>query len=276
MSLPDNFSPVEHLQDTARRIYNRDVRDWFGDLGDESWTPSIGAPRASLRTACTHREDDSLQATLARMMLFEATIRQRFTDQGVEVTDRTPHVIRRSRPKVRLFFLEDYGDVEPGYEAITGEIGFRLMTQTAETLSLGEVTTYANKVKTAFASGAGFVWRKGKVMCAYSDWEKGYQLQLLCRDKSEGKRVVEQVLDIQSDAPDWSKLSVSENDQPSSAYPTVPPSENILGKVRKLPRRRPIADVRFQYATLHILGLNNPTCLVDRSLTFPNPVVKAS
>lgn len=275
MALPNQFSPVEHFQDNARKVYNRDVKDWFSDLGDENWNPTIGTPRGSLRVACTHREDDSVDLTVGRMLLFEATIRQRYTDRNVGTTIQSPNVIRRTRPKVRLYFLEDYADVDPDYEPVAGEIGFRLMNETTAGLSEANALALANKIRTAFASGPGFVWRKGRIMCAYSDWERGYQLQILARTKAEGKRVIEQVLDIQSHSPDWENLSVGENDQPSSAYPIVPPTERILGKTRKLPRRRPSADVRFQYATLHLAGVNNPYCLVDRSLSFPNPLVRA-
>ncbi len=133
-------------------------------------------------------------------------------------------------------------------------------------------TTYANKVKTAFAQPS-FVWKKGKELYSYTDWDKGYQLQLLCRNETEARRVVEQVLDIQSHSPNWERLRKNEAVDAASSYPTIPGTQTILGKSRKKPRRRPIADVRFQYALLHVHGLPRAITLVDRSGLFANPVV---
>lgn len=110
-------------------------------------------------------------------------------------------------------------------------------------------------------------------MCTYTDWEKGYQLQLLSRSEAEGRRVVEQVLDIQQDSPDWSYFNTKENAEPSQAFPTVPGRERVYGELRRQPRRRPIAEVRFQMALLHVIGVPAPVVLTDRSGTYPNPLV---
>jgi hypothetical protein len=117
------------------------------------------------------------------------------------------------------------------------------------------------------------VWRKGKTMCSYSDWDKGYQLQLLCRDATEGRRIVEQILDIQNDTPEWSYFNTTNNAEPSQAFPTIPNIDRAYGANRRQPRRRPIADIRFQFAQLHVLGVPTPLTLVDRTSTFPNPLV---
>ena len=66
------------------------------------------------------------------------------------------------------------------------------------------------------ASG-GYVWRKGKVRASYSDWDKGYQFQLLCRNESDARTLIGKVLDIQGHTPDWENLNISENSEPASA-----------------------------------------------------------
>jgi len=276
MPLPDNFSPAEHLQDVTLKVQNRLVKEEFSDLGDETWDADITTSRGSLRVACTHLDTDSIDMTLVRLWLFYGCLRK--------AKDFHPHIygipvtsfkeLRKYKPQISLFFLEDHNDIEPGYSPITGEISFRLMNQESNSLSMSEVTNYANRIKTQFATASGFIWKKGKEMVSYTDWKKGYQLQLLCRDKAEGRRVIEQVLDIQAHTPDWKNMNKSGNEEPASAYPTIPPTEIILGKPRRLPRRRPIADVRFQYALLDLHELPNPICLVDRSHTFNRPVVE--
>lgn len=274
MSLPAEFSPTEHLQDTIKRIYNGEVREWFADV--TSADLDINTPRSSLRTACMHAEADTMDMTLGRQLLFDMVVKQRFMSASGSgrARDLSYNVLRRAKPKITLHFIEDLEAVDAGYSQVEGSIGFRLMNQTTTTLSLAEATTYGNKIKTLFCSSRGFVWRKGKEMCSYTDWEKGYQLQLLCRTKEEGKRVVEQVLDVQGHTPEWENFNYSQNERPSEAFPTVPPSQSILGKTRKLPRRRPVGDVRFQYAFLDIAGLPTPICICDRSGRFTEALVK--
>jgi len=266
-------SPSEHLQDTIRRTYNPEVREWFADITTDN--PDISTPRGSLRTACTHAENDTMDMTLSRMLLFDMVVKQRFQAQlSSSDRDLNYRVLRRTRPRVKLFFLEDLKDVEKGFQPITGEISFRLMNQTSTTMSEAEAKQIGTRIKSLFGASGGFVWRKGKELFSYTDWDKGYQLQLLARNKTEGKRIVEQVLDIQQHNPDWEFFNRTENEEPSTAFPTLPPTETILSKRRRLPRRRPIADVRFQYATLKVAGLPNEICLFDRSGRFPTALVK--
>ena len=275
MSLPPNFSAAEHLQDTIRRVYNEEVREWFADITNTNL--DITTPRSSLRTACTHQENDTVNMTISRQLLFDLVIKQRFLQgQGSGDRDLNYTVLRRTRPRVKLFFLEDLDDVEKGFQPMTGEISFRLMNQTTTTLTEIEARAIGTRIRTLFGAAKGFVWRKGKELFSYTDWDKGYQLQLLARNKTEARRVVEQVLDIQQHTPEWEFFNHIQNEQPTIAFPTVPPTETILSKRRRLPRRRPIADVRFQYAMLNIAGLPNDVCLFDRSGRFSDPLVKPS
>ncbi len=182
-------------------------------------------------------------------------------------------VNRRHKPQVTLFFLEDADRIEPGYRQVEGRISFRIMDETVETMTQAKATQLANRVKTAMGTGGGFVWKKGKAMATYADWDKGYQLQLFTPNKVEAKRLIEQILDIQQHTPNWNYLNYEENDDPNDAYPTIPPTQIILGKSRRLARRRPRADVRFQYAVLTLAGLPNPIALYDRSGRYPDPLV---
>ena len=78
-----------------------------------------------------------------------------------------------------MFFIEDVGDVEPGYTPVRGEISVRIMDETAESITESKARLLANRVKSNFAIGEGFTWQKGKVMCTYSDWEKGSPLKVI-------------------------------------------------------------------------------------------------
>lgn len=265
-------SPVEHLQSTLRKYYNREVREWFADVDVDDL--DINIPRQSMALACRHEDEDSFIITISRQIFFES-IRNRYAlfQSGVGETNLKQTVRRKTRPKITLYFLEDLSDVADGYAPIDGQISIRLMDYDQGSITESIARTHALRIRSAFAAGAGFVWKKGKVMCSYSDWEKGYQLQLLCRNETEGRRVVEQVLDIQNDSPEWSYFNIKENAEPSTAFPTIPDRDRAYGETRRQPRRRPIADVRFQLAKMDVVGVPAPIILVDRSGTYPNPLV---
>jgi len=274
VALPEGFSPWEHFQTVLMQVQNRIVRNEFSDVGDDDWEEEIITPRASLRVASTMRDDDSAILSLLKLMFFYVVLRKaRDMHPAMYVHPVTSYQqLFRLKPQVTLYFAEDSVDVEPGYDPIDGEMSFRMMHETATTVTMAEVQAIANRIKTLFSSGNGFVWRKGKISGAYTDHENGYMLRVLGRDRTEVKRVIEQFLDINNHSPQWKRLKWNENDEPSVAYPTIPPTQMVLGKPKKLPRYRPIADVRFRYAVMHLHGGGNPIVLVDRTDHYENVI----
>jgi len=265
MALPEGFSPPEFLQDTILKTQNKIIREEFSDLGDDDWEPDVSTGRGALRYACTHQDSDSDGMTLMRLWLFYGVLRKAkdFHPEIFGIPSTAFKAQRKYKPQIVMHFREDWQDIDPGYPAVEGEIGFRLMNQEDATLSMTEALTYAQRVKTNFGAGGGFVWRKGKQMVTYTDWNKGYQLQLLCRDRAEGRRVIEQVLDIQQHTPDWKKMNKTENEEPAERYPTIPPPVHVMGKSEQGQRERPIADVRFRSAILHLHASNRTVVLYD-------------
>lgn len=270
MALPDNFNPFEHLQDTYRKVHNRMVREEFSDLGDENWDPNINVSRGSLRIACTIEDKDTADMVQMRSNLFFFHLRKAKDMQapiyGLPIGSHQP--IRKHKPQIIFYFKEDLEDIENGYAPVEGRISYRLMDEETDTISKTKLITIANKIKTEFATGNGFIWKKGKDLASYTDKKKGYQFQLLVRNKADAKELIDKLLDTNGDTPNWKYLAYKESDEPSSAFPTIPGNQIILGKTYKEPRIRPIASVRFQYATADVWGLPEPVALVDRSFTF--------
>lgn len=269
MPLPDNT--WEHLQSTVMSVQNRIIREEFSDVEDDD---NISTPRASLKVACTLKDDDSAIQTLIRLWMFYGVLRkaQDFHPAMYCIPSIAFQEANTFAPQVKLFFLEPQKDVEKGYSAVEGEITFRLARETPETVTPAEAKALATKIKSAFGSGKGFVWKKGRYKVTYLDRKHGYDFRLLVTSESEGKRVIEQVLDIQSHTPDWDHLTVHES---RANFPIVPGNHTIYGKSRRKVRRRPRADVRFRYAELHIHGLQNPITLVDLTGFRKNPLIKA-
>lgn len=176
---------------------------------------------------------------------------------------------RKFKPHVTLYFEQDIKDITPGYSRVTGEISFRLMKEESTTLTEAKLKTLAQKIKSKFGGSTPFVWSKGKEYWTYTDPKRGYKLQLLCPSQEEAMRVIEQVLDIQGHSPEWEKLKINANVKAATAYPNTSDKAVILGKTRRLPRRRPLAKVKFRYAHILIWGITQPIELVSegRQLT---------
>jgi hypothetical protein len=261
----------ELWQQVARRVYNRQVDREFRDLPIENAEAiDLTIPRHALYFACRLRDEDSAIMTACKMQLFYFALRKAQDLQtpvyGIPVPSYQE--ARKFKPQIELYFQEDPSDVESGFSPVTGRISFRLMNEESETLVASEARTYARRIETEFGRANGFVWRKGRNQVTYTDPRRGYALRILCTTRAEGKRVVEQVLDIQGHSPNWEYLNYSENDQPSSAHPAIPPRRRVYGEQRRMPRSRPVAQVRFRYALLHIHGMPNPVVLVDRANIF--------
>jgi hypothetical protein len=270
MPLPNNFSPWEHLQNVIRFAHNGQVRKEFDDIVVDD---DISTPRGSLKVASLIDDKDTSTMTLIRLFLYHIIIKGYGMPEiyAVPFTDINESV--RYSPKIFLNFCQNYRDVDADDSAVEGQISFRLVGETAETLSQANVNTYAQRIKTLFGNSGGFQWRKGKNMLTYTDGKKGYFLQLLVRDQAEGKKIVEQVLDIQNHTPDWQYSNYKENLEPTQAYPSSPPNKTIIGKSRKQYRRRPLVTVRFRNAQLHVQGLPNPIVLYDKSGIYRKPIL---
>ena len=268
MPLPENFNEWEHVQSTFIQIHNREVREEFADIEVDD---DVTTPRGSLKTACLMKDNDTAQLMDLRERLFERIKGKTLLAGGDSGNEFVP---RRRKPKITLYFSEDLQNVETGYDPVMGTIGFRLMNE-PETgiMSEADAKSYATKIKSTFATGNGFVWRKGREMWNYTDWYKGYQLQILAIGEAEAKEVISAVLGIQGHAPDWDSLSRSMAASPSTAYPTSPGTVTTVGKTVRLPRRRPVANVRFRYATLNLHTLARPLLLIDKTGLLDNALI---
>lgn len=268
MPLPEGFNDWEHVQSVYMQIHNREVREEFNDIELDD---DVTTARGSLKVACLIKDNDTSQLMDLRERLFERIKGRNVIATGGGSSDFVP---RRRKPKILLYFSEDLSDVETGYDPIAGEISFRLMNE-PETgiMSQSEAVGYANKIKTTFGTNNGFVWRKGREMYNYTDWYKGYQLQVLAIAESDAKAVITAALSVQSYAPDWDNLSKSVAVNASTVYPANPGMVTTVGKTVKLPRRRPVANVRFQYAQLFLHTLSRPVLLYDRTGLLDNALV---
>jgi hypothetical protein len=269
LALPDNFSEWEHLQDTLRLAVNQQVQLEFSDVEVDN---DLKAPRSSLKLACLIKDTDTSTMTLIRLFLYYVVIKGYGIPEIYSVPIDTVMQLKY-KPQIHLHFEQNYRDVMNGDTPVDGQIKFRIVNETSASLSNADALRYANKIKTIFGSGNGLSWAKGKDMFTYTDTAKGYKMQLLVQSETEGRRIVEKVLQVQDHAPDWQYANYKKNLEPTQAYPTAPPNTTIMGKTHRAYRRRRIVTVRFLTAFLHIQGLGKPVVLYDKTQHYKKALV---
>ena len=251
--------------------YNQEVRDYFRDV--PSTASSGSSPRAAALRACLIDSDDSGIVAMHKRMNFYFEVQASHKKPeifGMPTLTYQDHF--KYKPQIKLFFGEDWRSNTDGYALVEGQISFRLMDISPESVSQSQVNQWALKIKNEFALNGGYIWRKGKQQFVYQEPDKGYQFRILARGESDAKGLITKVLSIEDNNPDWSKLNMSANSSPGTAYPTNPGSVTILGKTTRKPRIRPEVDVRFLYAQLFLYGQKRPTVLVDRVKYFSRAI----
>lgn len=181
-------------------------------------------------------------------------------------------IYRRGKPKVTLYFLEDSNynkkaapnKIPEGRRRQEAVVRFRLMDELTQTFSKANATALGRKIKEVFGGNEGFIWQKGKTMYSYTDWERGYQFQLLCKTETEAKRIITSVHSLQSHTPNWRYFNTIKSDEEATKFPENPGNQVVMGETVPIPKDRPIVDVRFQYAYVKLSGVIKPITLYDR------------
>ena len=176
---------------------------------------------------------------------------------------------RTGKPMIKLHFQSlPHQRVEgrKGY----GQISFRVMESTPATMLPAESLRYAQRIMQKMGTPP-FVWKKGKRMVSYTDWDAGLQLQILSLNDTEGEKVVRQVLDTTGTRFERELLGFGGSAQPEQRYSEKPGKEIVLGESVNSLHRRPNIDVTFRYATLDV-GMKH-VLLVDLTGDMGVPLV---
>ena len=275
MPLPEDFNEWEHFQHTLQRAHNQAVREFYRDQPDNS----IGTNRASAKHACIMKDDDTTTLTVLRMWLFWVVCRKMRDNfepyYGIPVT--TFERETTYKPQITLFFQEDWEDVdrEAGYRRVEGRLTVRLREETPQTLTKAKLETIANKINNLFGQNDGFMWRKGKELYSYADRPNGHYFQVLARNQNDATEIIQKLLSIANTTYKQKLVRLNESIDPSTAFPTIPGHQQILGKNYRKPRKRPIAEVRFLYASIKIWGLPKPIILVDKTGYWSEAIINA-
>lgn len=270
MPLPQGFSEWENLQDLVRLEHNKAVRAYFKNQADDD----ISTPKARLKHSCLIKDDDTVAMTQMRMWLFEITVGRAASLQtpvyGIPVQELQSN--KTFKPQVKLHFVESFDEENQvnGISPLEGEITFRLMDKTSETITRNDAEQLARRIKQIFATPL-FLWEKGWFKATYTDDQRGYKMQLLVKSKAEGERVIRNVLEVQSHSFDRDCFQFIEHDR---TYAINPGTHRVYGRTVKKFIKRRRANVKFRYAQLLIWGQPNPVNLVATSISRLRSVIE--
>ncbi len=179
---------------------------------------------------------------------------------------------RKYHPLVRLYFKQDSDFVAGtnqlkgrGRNRKVGEVTFRLMDETTETITEANLKTLGQRIKQVFGEGEGYVWNKGKELYTYADWSRGYQMQMLCRSEAQARDLAIKVLSLQGHTPIWKYMTKGKNVAGEERFPIERQTKVILGEQVELPLQRPNVDVRFKLADVRVNPLYKWVTIYDKT-----------
>ena len=262
MALPEDFSPAQHLLEMLIGTHNRTVQQTFIGVPDAD----LEHPLGGMKLACLLTEDDTVAMILLRLMLFWFEFKGNLPAPlyAIPTEDYQSRITTAQRPEVKLIFREDYSTflAENNFQRAKAEISWRLVNETSATMNQGKAHSIALRIKEVFAEGQGFTWERGTLHVSYRDLPHGVRFSAFAASQAEALRVFQIVLEV-ADIPFNEELVIVSKDNKN--YPVVPANREVYGKEIKGIRRRPLTDVRFCKAELHIDGLRRPITLVSLS-----------
>lgn len=269
MTLPENFSPFEHLQSTVSQVLRYKVRKEFSDVGGDDWEPDISTPRSSLRLACTPDDNDTADMLRLRWGLFFDVVRggQDFAPQVYALDQKGLEASVRDYPIVKNFFIESRYDASSNERVpVRRQVSFRWRE---DNFSSANVIQLANKIKADLATPP-LKWKCGRILFTYLDKSKPYNFQVYAYDKPNAKKAIEAAIRIQDDIePDWNRCLKTHEPED-----LTPPNETKLieGDTVILEKGKEIADLEFGWSELYYPYITKPRYLVDATGTKPGAI----
>lgn len=247
--------------------FNAEVYNWFKDADD---VPS----RKVLRDSLLIQAKESRTSAMFKLKYFREFVQHTHLKPDVYGTPITTfHENFPFHPQVELVFTQDSAAVTKSRSRIDAEIKFRLMGETAATITKTEASSLATKIANTLVSGnTSYSYTKGKIIVPYTDRQHGYQFKIYCNSKTEGVEVVKKIISIQSHTYNEEFTSISTPEKDSDNNPTG--TQLVYGDQVKKPRWRPTANVYFRYATLKLSGLFRDVVLVDTTGRYRDALVK--
>jgi len=270
MTLPDDFNPFEHLQQTYRLEYNKRVDRFFRDIEGNG---DLSSPRASLKLACRVDDNDNDAMMNMRHNLFFNVIgyfRKNLAVIYGDTIDAAPPVA--GHPKLFLVFSQDASATPEGESPIVHEKSVRLMKFACESghthpaITKQNLIEIATEIKSLFVhSGKGITYTAGNKSASYTDPDNGFPRgnYMSVAEKSDATEIYSKLCNA-IDVPYLgdTHVLVNDPDKPSTTTATAGKT-TILQKPVQKRRYRPVATLRFRSAYVWLGNLVPPVFLID-------------
>ncbi|MHC5826434.1 MAG: hypothetical protein ACYT04_63880, partial [Nostoc sp.] len=169
MTLPDDFSPAQHLLEMLLGTHNRTVQQTFIGVPDAD----LEHPLGGMKLACLLTTDYTVDIILLRLMLFWFEFKGNLPAPlyAIPTEDYQSKISYEYRPEVKLVFREDYSTflAENKFQRAKAEISWRLVNETSATINQNKAHSIALRIKEVFAEGQGFIWERGTIQVTYRD-----------------------------------------------------------------------------------------------------------
>lgn len=256
MTLPENFSPFEHLQSVLTRVHNKRVRDAFReDVLDDD----INTPESSLKHACMIVDNDTATMMLLRMYLFDflrGDLIHNIGDSIIGIPSSEFGEKVAYKPQVILSFRESMKDAKSHQRYKHPKrmrISFRLMIE-EDQITQTLINRIKADIKTLLPSS--FSFRTGLHDMSYRDPSHGFKLLIPFASEWECFDLIQKVCNI-ANAP-FNKTLCRSHDYVS---PPEKKTVHILGDTYQVPTRT-VGVVRLSNASLAVRSMNKKISLM--------------
>lgn len=257
---------TERFQAFCRKYVNRKVRNHFKDLGGDGWIPDFAIDRHMTRWVCTHQDKDPLMLTVGRLLIYFFKIQGLLEEPIYAIPSTQLHESVTIYPQVIICFKESSPEAKANKRyPLKATHSIRIKSDFS---SKAEVERLARKIKAIFGTPV-FKFTKGKIKYTYYDKSKGYSIIVTCPNESEAKSVIEKLLEINSDRPDWDCLTDSNSRKNYNTQKTT----RVAGRIINQVKRRQSGVVHFTHAELSVPDVPENVQLVDVSGQYPGAIL---
>lgn len=256
------------IRSWLRRTYNKEVHEFFKDIpADLDLDLDITTGRSATKAVCLIGAQDSQSIAEIKRGIFRDLKEKAGLKAQQHDYETLPDFSFEGFPQVQLWFYEKYSKAKLEKRNMArARVSFRIID---DDWSKSKAEAMAQKIYNKFATPA-FNFEKGSKKAHYRDKQKGYEFILAVPDITEAKRVIEAVLDLKGDTPNWKLLNLS--DKPDETFNVVESMRVMSKTVRTV--QRPSTRVYFNYAIAKVPPLPEDFPLVDISARYWNALIK--
>ncbi|ANV89229.1 hypothetical protein [Picosynechococcus sp. PCC 8807] len=246
MAVSDEWSFTRSF---LRRTHNREVNEYFRDI-DPDFIGDNTTGRNATKRACLILPNESQNRALLKILTFRYVVQQVHLKPavfGLPVTTFQEQV--RYLPQIIIHYRER-ADIARANNRYPLRARYAVRYR-GDVTSAADLALLENRIFQIFDTPTHY-FDKGRFKFSYRDPEKGYSLVVAAAGEADAKDVINKMLDLNFDTPDWDNLTKSEYTEPLAL---LEGTVRVGGELHRIPKKRPSGRVYFQTAELSVWGM---------------------